>query len=63
MSSIQRLAEADVRAIFDSLHGAHPPPEDLKFQIIPVGPSGLKLSPPAIEFDSKFFKIMNDCGD
>ncbi|CAJ1932075.1 unnamed protein product [Cylindrotheca closterium] len=58
MSTIQRLAEADVRAIFDSLHGAHPPPEGLKFQIIPVGPSGLKLSPPAIEFDNGLYVLL-----
>ena len=54
MSTIQRLNEKDVQAIFDCLHGMNPLPDNVKFQIVPVGPSGLKLSPPAIEFDGKF---------
>lgn len=53
MSTIQRLTETDVRGIFDSIHGGHQPPENLQFQIVPVGTSGLKLSPPAIEFECK----------
>jgi hypothetical protein len=51
MSTIRRLSDDDVRAIFESLHGDQQPPPDLKFRIVPVGPNGLKLSPPSYEFE------------
>ena len=50
---IRRLSDADVRAIFESLHHGVAPPSHLYFQIVPVGPTGLKLSPPAHEFEGK----------
>lgn len=46
----RKLESTDVRAIFESLHEGKPPPPDLEFSIVPVGPSGLRLSPPAHEF-------------
>ncbi|KAL3927290.1 MAG: hypothetical protein SGBAC_013145, partial [Bacillariaceae sp.] len=58
MSTIQRLTETDVRGIFDSIHGGHQPPENLQFQIVPVGTSGLKLSPPAIEFECGLYVLL-----
>jgi hypothetical protein len=53
MATIRRLSDADVRSIFESLHGSKPAPSHLKFQIVPVGPNGLKLSPPSYEFEGK----------
>jgi len=46
----RRLEPRDVRAIFESLHEGKPAPPNLKFQIVPVGPNGLRLSPPSHEF-------------
>jgi hypothetical protein len=54
MSTIRRLSDNDVRGIFESLHGNHPPPSQLQFRIVPVGTSGLKLSPPSHEFEGKY---------
>jgi hypothetical protein len=54
MATIRRLSDTDVRAIFESLHGNSPPPPHLEFQIVPVGPNGLKLSPPSYEFEGTF---------
>ena len=48
--NIRRLEPEDVRAIFESLHEGKPPPPDLEFNIVPVGPSGLRLSPPPHEY-------------
>ena len=53
MNPIRRLSDADVRSIFESLHENKRPPPDLPFQIVPVGPNGLKLSPPSYEFEGK----------
>jgi hypothetical protein len=50
---MRRLSDADVRAIFESLHGNGQPPSHLKFQIVPVGANGLKLSPPSYEFEGE----------
>jgi hypothetical protein len=51
MATIRRLSDADVRAIFESLHGNLPPPPHLRFKIVPVGPNGQKWSPPPYEFE------------
>jgi hypothetical protein len=51
MATIRRLSDADVRAIFESLHGNLPPPTHLRFKIVPVGPNGQKWSPPPYEFE------------
>lgn len=53
MTTIRRLSDDDVRSIFESLHGGGIPPAHLKFSIVPVGPNGLKLSPPSFEFEGK----------
>jgi hypothetical protein len=59
-ATMRRLSDADVRAIFESLHGSrHPPPPHLTFQIVPVGSDGLKLSPPSHEFEGKTLHRMN----
>lgn len=50
MATIRRLEDKDVRSIFECLHEGRPPPPRLSFQIVPVGPNGLKLSPPSYEF-------------
>lgn len=52
--TIRRLSDDDVRAIFECLHHCTPLPERLEFTIVPVGPNGLKLSPPSYEFEGKF---------
>lgn len=51
MATFKRLADKDVAAIFDSLHFGKEPPAHLDFHIVPVGPTGLKLSPPSYEFE------------
>eukprot|EP00934_Nitzschia_sp_Nitz4_P002384 Nitzschia sp. Nitz4//scaffold197_size40390//12126//13655//NITZ4_007513-RA/size40390-snap-gene-0.47-mRNA-1//-1//CDS//3329540472//2379//frame0 len=58
MASMRRLSDNDVRSIFESLHGNHPPPPQLKFQIVPVGPHGQKLSPPSFEFEDGLYVLV-----
>eukprot|EP00980_Cylindrotheca_fusiformis_P014555 scaffold3924_cov109-Cylindrotheca_fusiformis.AAC.4 len=58
MSFNRRLSDLDVRAIFESLHGDHLPPPELKFQIIPVGSNGMRLSPPPYEFPDGLYVLM-----
>lgn len=55
ISTIRRLPDSDVRAIFEYLHENKPAPSHLKFVIVPVGSNGLKLSPPSYEFSGKLF--------
>jgi hypothetical protein len=50
-SVIRRLSDTNVRAIFECLHNGTPPPPELPFVIVPVGPTGEKLSPPPFEFE------------
>jgi hypothetical protein len=50
-STIKRLSDVEVRAIFESLHHNTSPPPNLHFTIVPVGPNGLRLSPPPYEFE------------
>lgn len=54
ISTIRRLPDSDVRAIFECLHENKPAPSHLPFTIVPVGTNGLKLSPPSYEFSSKY---------
>ena len=51
MATIRRLSDNDVRAIFESVHHNRHPPPHLQFQVVPVGPEGLRLSPPSYEFE------------
>jgi hypothetical protein len=50
-SPSRKLTDADVRSIFECLHHKAPIPQNLKFTIVPVGPSGQKFSPPSHEFE------------
>jgi hypothetical protein len=51
---MRKLSRSDVRAIFESLlDKTKHPPAHLNFQIIPVGPKGLKVSPQRYEFEGK----------
>ena len=50
VATIRRLLDTDVRSIFECLHHNKPPPANLQFTIVPVGPNGQKLSPPSYEF-------------
>jgi hypothetical protein len=43
----------DVQAVFESLLESKSLPANLQIQIIPVGPTGFKLSPPPYEFEGK----------
>ena len=54
MATIRRLSDADVKAVFDCVHNDRPPPANLSFQIVNVGPTGLKLSPPSYEFEGEW---------
>jgi len=58
MNTIRKLESEDVRAIFESLHDKKPPPPGLKFQIVPVGPEGLRLSPPTYTFDDGIYVLL-----
>jgi hypothetical protein len=61
MATIRRLSDADVRTIFESVHHQRLPPPHLEFQIVPVGPEGLRLSPPSYEFEGTFdFDVVLD---
>jgi len=51
MATIRRLSDEDVKAVFDCVHNNRPPPSDLPFYLVNVGPNGLKLSPPSYEFE------------
>jgi hypothetical protein len=53
MATIRRLSDDDVRAVFEAVHDNRQPPRHLQFQIVPVGPEGLKLSPPSFEFEGE----------
>ena len=50
-AGFRRLTDSDVRAIFEALHHGKEAPSNLPFQIVRVGPNGLKLSPPSFEFE------------
>jgi hypothetical protein len=58
MTTLKRLGDDDVRAVFDCLHSYSPPPEHLHFRIVPVGPRGLKLSPPSHEFEDGLYVLL-----
>lgn len=61
-NAIRRLSDSNVRSIFECLYSNKPPPADLQFVIVPVGPNGEKLSPPSYEFDGKLvFKNTKTC--
>ena len=51
MATTRKLSDSEVRSIFECLHHGTPPPPLLNFKIVPVGPKGLGLSPPAHEFE------------
>ena len=51
MATIRRLSDEDVKAVFNCVHNNRPPPADLPFHLVNVGPNGLKLSPPSYEFE------------
>ncbi|GKY92987.1 hypothetical protein MPSEU_000267300 [Mayamaea pseudoterrestris] len=55
----KRLSDKDVREIFSCLfeYGKRPP-SHLCFQIVPVGPNGLKLSPPSHEFEDGLYVLL-----
>ena len=53
MATIRKLSDDDVRSIFECIHNNKAPPVGLKFQIVPIGPTGLALSPPSFEFEGK----------
>lgn len=52
-TAARKLENDDIRAIFESLHDNKPPPPGLDFQIVPVDSDGLRLSPPAHEYEGK----------
>lgn len=61
MTTVRRMPDADVRAIFECLHNNRPPPPHLKFQIVPAVPNGLVLSPPPFEFEGKCLCLRCSC--
>ena len=55
MSTTRRLSNEDVMTIFDCVHNnVIPKDKRLWFQIVIVGPNGMKLSPPSYQFDGEF---------
>jgi hypothetical protein len=59
MASLRRLSDCDVRSIFESVHNNTLPPSHLRFQIVPVGVDGLKLSPPSLEFEGEISSVFH----
>ena len=59
MATMRRLSDPDVRSIFECLHNNKAPPPKLKFRIVAVGPTGLKLSPPSFEFEGKSHDVLS----
>lgn len=57
-TTIRRLSDTDVRSIFECLHHNMPPPTNLHFTIVPVGPNGMKLSPPSYEFAGTSIELL-----
>jgi|AntRauTorckE5430_2_1112549.scaffolds.fasta_scaffold16656_3 hypothetical protein len=55
MSALRRLSNDDVKKIFDCVHNNKVPPQRLAFQIVVVGPNGMRLSPPSFKFEGKIF--------
>jgi hypothetical protein len=58
MTTLKRLGDDDVRAVFSCLRSHDLPPPHLHFQIVPVGPRGLKLSPPSHEFEDGLYVLL-----
>mmetsp|Transcript_6069 Transcript_6069/g.11484 ORF Transcript_6069/g.11484 Transcript_6069/m.11484 type:complete len:119 (+) Transcript_6069:116-472(+) len=58
MATIRRLSDDDVKAVFDCVHNNMAPPPNLSFQIVNVGPNGLKLSPPSFEFEDGLYVLL-----
>jgi hypothetical protein len=56
-TAVRRLADDDVRSIFECLHHEAPLPSHLRFSIVPVGPNGLRLSPPSYEFEGNVAEV------
>ena len=50
-ATARRLSNENVKAVFDCVRNNRPPPADLPFHLVNVGPEGSTLSPPSIEFD------------
>ncbi len=58
-TSVRRLTNDDVKTIFDCVFNNKRPKEKrLTFNIIPVGPQGMKLSPPSYEFDDGLYILL-----
>ncbi|KAL7572094.1 hypothetical protein ACA910_001734 [Epithemia clementina (nom. ined.)] len=57
-STMRRLLNEDVRAIFECLHNQLPKPPHLDFSIVYVGPDGQKLSPPPYEFEVGLYVLL-----
>ncbi len=58
MSALRRLSEDDVKTVFECVCNNRYPPASLRFQIIVVGPNGMKLSPPSYEYPGEFPYIL-----
>jgi hypothetical protein len=55
-----RMLDSDVRAIFKCIYDKTPPPAHLNFKVVPVGPKGLPLSPPPIEFEGETVRRVDE---
>jgi len=58
MATVRRLSDDDVRTIFDCVYQNKLPPKNLHFRIVVVGPQGLKLSPPSIQFEDGLYILL-----
>ncbi|KAG7354721.1 hypothetical protein IV203_004077 [Nitzschia inconspicua] len=58
MTSIRKLSDSDVRAIFESIHGTNQPPPHLSFKFIRCPSHCQKLSPPSFEFDDGLYILL-----
>lgn len=58
MTTVRRLSPEDVKKIFDCVYNNKEPPEKLRFQIVVVGSTGMKLSPPSYEFEDGLYILL-----
>jgi len=59
MATVRRLSDDDVKTVFECIYSNKPPPnKSLRFHIVPVGPEGLRLSPPSYQFQDGLYVLL-----
>lgn len=59
MATVRRLSDDDVKAVFECIYSNKlPSTKALRFHIVPVGPEGLRLSPPSYQFQDGLYVLL-----